>query len=471
MRIEQGLRQSLSQRIDPKLIMANNILQLSALELQQAIEQELAENPALEIPEDDPCENCDQPRTLCIDCPFRKQKAASDDFDLTIYDLEQPVDFAADAEEGDGDFIGNLRAEVTLHEHLTQVLHPMLEPGQAEIGDYIISNINDSGYLEGSVEEFAHDLGRSPDEVLEVLKLVQTLDPPGIGARNLQECLQIQLERLEEDGAGNSVALAIVKSYWSEMLAGRIGRIARRLKVSAKEVFEAIEFIKRQLNPYPGNGFRPPFQNDGGNTASVRPDVIVRKTEAGYEVEVVGYEQYSLVVNSRYRTMYQELKNGKSDKFSKEEKKHITEFVDRADMFLKYLNERRRTLRAITRAIVEYQQGYLETGSKAFLRPLTRTKIARSLKMHESTVSRATANKYVQLPSEEVVPFDFFFDGSTSVKDMIVALIASEDPSNPLSDQQIADILNERGFNVARRTVVKYREAEKILSSRQRRVA
>ena len=118
-------------------------------------------------------------------------------------------------------------------------------------------------------------------------------------------------------------------------------------------------------------------------------------------------------------------------KYSKEETKHIIEFVERADLFIRYINERRRTLRQITKAIVEFQQGYLETGSKAFLRPLTRTKIARMLKMHESTVSRATANKYIQLPSEEVVPFDFFFDGSVSVKDLIGELIASEDNSAP----------------------------------------
>lgn len=470
MLIEQGLRTSLSQKIDPKLIMANNVLQLSAMELQQTIEQELAENPALEVPEEDPCENCDQPKTLCIDCPFKKQ-VSTEDFDLSVYELEQPLEFAADGEEGENDIIGNLRAEVTLQEHLMDLIRSLLPSDQQEIAEYIISNINDSGYLEGTIEEIAHDLGRDPTEVEAVLQVIQTLDPPGIGARNLQECLRIQLERLQEDDAGNEVALAIVSDYWTEMLGGKIGRIARRLKVSAKDVLQGIEFVKKQLNPYPANGFRPPFQNDGSSSVgSVKPDVIVRKSEAGYEVEIAGNDQHALVVNSRYRTMYNELKNGKSAKYSKDEKIHITEFVERADLFLKYINERRRTLRMISKAIIEYQQGYLETGSKGFLRPLTRTKIARSLKMHESTVSRATANKYIQLPSEEVLPFDFFFDGSTSVKDVIGAMIASEDKSDPLSDQKIADILNEQGYNVARRTVVKYREAQKILSSRQRRV-
>lgn len=469
MLIEQGLKQTLSQKIDPKLIMANSILQLSYMELQQAIEQELVENPALEVPDEDPCENCDQPKTLCIDCPFHKESVSSEDIDLSIYEVEQPIDFAADADD-DNDFIANIRAEITLQDHLNAAVRGALPAEQWPIGEYIISNINDSGYLEGMIEEFAADLDKDPDEVEAVLRIIQTFDPPGIGARDLQECLRIQLERMIEDDRGNPIALAIVRDFWQEMLSGKIGRIARRLKVSAKDIFTAIEFVRKQLNPYPGNSFRPPFHNEGDNHgAAVKPDVIVRRTAAGYEIEVTGHDQIYLCLNPTYRAMYEEIKNGGGKNYSREDRRHITEFVERADLFMRNLNQRRRTLRNISRSIIEFQQGYLETGSKAFLRPLTRTRIARLVKMHESTVSRATAGKYVQLPSEEVVPFEFFFDGSVSVKDLIDDLIHSEDKSNPLSDQQIANMLIQRGFSIARRTVVKYREAQKILSSRQRR--
>lgn len=471
MLIEQGLKQTLSQRIDPKLIMANNILQLSSVELQQVIEQELAENPALEVPEEDPCEGCEQPKTLCLDCPFRKQSVSSDDSDISVYELEQPIDFAADADDGEGDFISNIRAEVTLHDFLTDLLRSVVPSEQWEVGEYIISNINESGYLECTIEEIAHEMCKDIDEVEKVLEVIQTLDPPGVGARNLQECLRIQLERLEEDDNGNPIALAIVRDYWQDMLSGKVGRIARRLKVTIKDVDSAIEFVKKQLNPYPGNSFRPPYQNEPVNQGgTVKPDVIVRRTPNGYEIDVAGSDYYLLTVNARYRQMYDSIRNGGAKKYNTEDKSHISGFVERADMFIRYINERRKTLRQITKSIVEFQQGYLETGAKSFIRPLTRTKIARALKMHESTVSRATANKFIQLPSQEVVPFDFFFDGSVSVKDLIGELIASEDKCNPLSDQQIATILQERGLNVARRTVVKYREAQKILSSRQRRM-
>ncbi|MGI6295672.1 MAG: RNA polymerase factor sigma-54 [Armatimonadota bacterium] len=470
MLFEQGLRQSLSQKIDPKLIMANNILQLTSLELQQAIEQELAENPALEEPGDDPCENCDQPKTMCIDCPFYKQKISTDETDLSIYELEQPIDFAADADESEGDFIASIRAEVTLRDYLVSQLRAALTQNHWDVGDYIISNINDSGYLECSTAEIAYELGREIEEVEMVLAVIQTFDPPGVGARELRECLRLQLERLAEDDRGNPIALEMVRNYWQELLTGKIGRVARRLKVSAKDVLAGMEFVKKQLNPYPGNSFRPPYQTDADDFSSaVRPDVIVSKTDAGYEIEIVGNDQQLLNINANYRRMYDNIKNGGANKFSNEDKKHIVEFVERADLFIKNINQRRKTLRQITKAIVEYHRGYLETSSKAFLRPLTRTRIARALKIHESTVSRATANKYVQLPSEEVVSYDFFFDSAVSVKDLIGELIASEDKTCPLSDQRIAEILAERGFDVARRTVVKYREAQKILSSRHRR--
>ena len=470
MRIEQGQRQVLTQKIDPKLIMANQVLQYTSLELQQAIEQELAENPALEISEEDPCEGCETPKSLCVDCAFRKQTVTSDDTDLSVYEFETPYDFSADA-DSEGDFIGSIQAEVTLQDHLRELLRAVAPEESYEIGDYLISSIGDTGYLECSVEDAAKDLEVSEEEVAAVLSIIQSLDPPGVGARDLHECLRIQLDQLAEDGQGNTVASAMVRGYWEDVLGHKYGRIARKLKVPIRAVHDAVDFIKRRLNPYPGNAFRMPWMNKPDNSkATIRPDVIIKRTPTGYEIEVMGNEQFFLAVNSYYRRMYSETRGASGRKVAEDERKHVTEFVERADLFIKNINQRRKTLRTLTQAIVERQQGYLETSSKAFLRPLTRTKLARALQMHESTVSRATANKYVQLPNQDVVSFDFFFDGSISVKDLIGQLIAEEDQHNPLSDQTIAEMLQARGLNVARRTVVKYREAQKILSSRQRRI-
>ncbi|MDO8683578.1 MAG: RNA polymerase factor sigma-54 [Armatimonadota bacterium] len=469
MRIEQGLRQAQTQRIDPKMILANQVLQLTSLELQQAIEQELAENPALEVSEDDPCQGCDTPKSLCIDCAFQKQAVSSDDVDLSVHEFETTYDFSGD-NESEGDFIGNIQAEITLADHLRELYRAVAPEASFDIGEYLISNIGETGYLETTIEEAAKELQITEEEVAAALSILQSLDPPGVGARDLQECLGIQIEQLAEEDQGNTVALAMVRTCWQDMLGHKYGRIARKLKVPVRAVHDAADFIKRKLNPYPGNAFRMPWNNKPDSTrASIKPDVVIKRTPTGYEIEVMGNEQFFLAVNSYYNRMNTEMRNPDAKGYTEQDKKHVFEFVERADLFIKNINQRRKTLRLISKGIIDQQQGYLETGSRSFLRPLTRTRIAHALSMHESTVSRATSNKYVQLPNQEVVSFDFFFDGSLSVKDMIGQMIATEDAHNPLSDQTIAEMLQARGLNIARRTVVKYREAQKILSSRQRR--
>ena len=200
----------------------------------------------------------------------------------------------------------------------------------------------------------------------------------------------------------------------------------------------------------------------------MRPDVIIRRSEHGYDVEVLGAESFTLGINPMYREPYTQIKNGSST-LGDDEKKHIIEYVERAELFIRNINQRRHTLRQITNCIVECQTGFLETGSRQFLRPLTRTQVAKMLNIHESTVSRATASKFVQLPNQEVVGFSIFFNSSLSIKDAIEEIIQDEDPSNPLSDQQIVELLTEKGITVARRTIVKYRESQKILSSTRRR--
>jgi RNA polymerase sigma-54 factor len=197
--------------------------------------------------------------------------------------------------------------------------------------------------------------------------------------------------------------------------------------------------------------------------------VIIRRTSTGYDIELTGNEHLSISVNAQYRAIYNEIRSGHASKYSDEEQKHILSCVDRADLLIRNINQRRKTLRSITKCIVDFQHGFLATGSKLFLRPFTRVKVAEILDMHESTVSRATANKYVQLPSEEVVPFDIFFHASQSQMGMVTQLLENEDSGDPLSDQDVADTLTEQGYPIARRTVAKYRKSLKILPSHNRR--
>jgi len=469
--IRQDQRQTVTQRIDPKLIMANAILQQTSLELAQHIEAELLENPALDIVEEVPACNGD-----CLDpanCPCCSQRLA-----LASREKEgpEPLDLEPDlyvetVYEADDDYdpLGNVEAELTLQEHLRNQLRASLPDEDYWIGDYLISSLNESGRLAAPVEDIAAELGIPQEDVTRVLKVIQTLDPPGVGARDLQECLLIQLQYLREDGRGDPVAEGIVRHHFGEITKRRYTKLARALGTTPERVRRALSFIATQLNPFPASQFRPPWVYKPTNSRSaVRPDVVIRRTEFGYEVDVQGGESFLLGVNPNYRELYNTIRRGNGH-LPEQERKHVTEYVERAELFIRNINQRRKTLRLITQSIIEAQQGFLETGSRRYLRPLTRTRIAQMRGLHESTVSRATANKYVQLPNQEVVPFDIFFNPSLSVKVAIEEIISREDPARPLSDQQIAEMLREKGITVARRTVVKYREAQKLLSSTRRR--
>ena len=481
MLIQHEQRQTLTQRIDPKIILANRILQLSSLELIQSIEAELLENPALETMDDLGCSGD------CIDpsnCPYCSQSPkADDDSDDTHNELDtndldpdyEPFFANLNVNDEDFDFVGNLEAEMTLREHLTGLLRSALPAADHRIGEYLINSLDERGWLDGTTEAISMELCVPEEEVVRILKVLHTFDPPGIGARNLQECMLLQLRYLREEETGPQrlrmiqIGESLLTEHFDAVSSNRFPRIARTLGISEDDLKKVVEFIRSRLNPFPANQFRPPWEfRPSNNRISVKPDVIVRRTEAGFEVEAVGVEAFALSVNPMYRNLYNEMKTG-SGKHNEDQKKHVTEHVERAELFLKNLQQRRQTLKNITRCIVEFQTGFLETGSRQFLRPLTRTKIARALNVHESTVSRATANKFIQLPNQDVVSFQIFFNSSLSVKDTIETLIHEENPKHPLSDQQIVNLLQERGFNVARRTIVKYRESQKILSSTRRR--
>ena len=240
-----------------------------------------------------------------------------------------------------------------------------------------------------------------------------------------------------------------------------------------------MDFITKKLKPNPAAGFRMPWDHhQNGQSRGIRPDVIIKRSGISFTVEVLGFDNTTLQVNPYYRSLYDAIRASRHGgepardgavRLSADHQKHVVAYVERANMFLKNLQQRRRTIQKITMALIECQQGFLETGQRQFLRPLTRTHLAKMVSMHESTVSRALLYKYVQLPSQDVVSFDIFFENAVTLKGVIAALVAEETPGLPLSDQAIVDALQERGFTVARRTVVKYREEMRISASFLRR--
>ncbi len=378
------------------------------------------------------------------------------------------------------------RAETTLAEQLLQHLRAMAPTtAEAAVAEYLVDCLADRGYLQIDVDEACAVLQVPCTLILEGIRRLQGCDPPGIGARDLRECLLLQMRHLREQGeaqqgeAYDGVAETLIQDHWEALIQRRHNHLGRRVGVSAARVGTALAFIQARLTPHPAAQYRQPWDHrPDGHSATVRPDVLIKRTAAGFEVEVLGFENLSLHINPHYRNLYESIRAARAggtphrvneQALSPDHQKHVIAYVERANLFLRNLQQRRRTIQRIAAALVESQQGFLETGQRRFLRPLTRTRLAEAVGMHESTISRALLHKYVQLPSQEVVPFDVFFKQAVGVKEAVAQMIAEEDAGAPLSDQAITAALMVRGHQVARRTVVKYREELRIPASYLRR--
>ncbi len=457
-----------SVRVSPRLVAASYILELSSQELHQVIQQELEENPAMELLEAPTCPTCGgaiQGR-ICPHClspvPETKNTEAETE-SAELYDDYLPSqNLAAGAADDDFDPMTQVAAQMTLNEYLLRELQAIVPRVDVPIAEYLVGNLDDNGYLCTSVEEAGDFLDRDVADVERVLAQLQTLEPVGIGARDLRECLLIQLDYLERQGVTNPYARRIVEHHLKQLGEHKFGRIAQELGTTPEAIAEACAFIKERLNPFPGHEWGVPDGRPAGPASNyVMPDVIIQKRDGGFEVEVVESKRFILRVAPMYHQLASSLARD-SARLSEDERRHIQQYVSRAKLFIANINQRRQTLHKITACIIETQRAFLEGGVR-HLRPLTRAAVAERLGLHESTVSRATAGKFVMLPVGKVIPFSDFFTASLSVKDVIKEIIENEE--RPLTDQEIAERLAERGITVARRTVAKYREQLGILPS------
>jgi RNA polymerase sigma-54 factor len=458
MSAQQGLR------VSPRLVAASYILELSSQELQQQIANELNENPALELVDVPTCQACgsELQGSVCPLCIQRQRNldAPREDLQAAMYEDPPPPGQQRLTDE-EFDPLTQVASEQTLAEKLLGELGAMLPESDMPIAEYLVGSLDDKGYLGTSVEEVAYELNVDEDQVRHVLKNLQSLEPVGVGARNLHECLLIQLEYLEDLGVKQPYAREIIENYLVELGEHKFGKIAHELKVSPEVVSDVWEFVKAKLNPHPGHGFSETNARDRDTRAMyILPDVIITRTEDGFEVEVVESRRFMLRVNPMYTKMSTELpRNGD---LSADEKRHVQQYVGRAKLFIANINQRRQTIHNITTCLVKKQRDFLEKGVR-HLRPLSRAAVAAELGIHESTVSRATAAKYVMLPDGEVIPFSHFFTPSLSIKDVIKEMIEKE--GRPLTDAQIAERLRGQGIEIARRTVAKYRMQLDILPS------
>ena len=250
----------------------------------------------------------------------------------------------------------------------------------------------------------------------------------------------------------------MITAHWNDLADHRYGAIAQTLGIDYDDVVEARDFMRQYLRPYPLS-----LGNDGSNRPNyISPDVIIRDNAGKLEAEVLMSERSFLRINPLYQSLARPAKNNPEAELSSEERDHLQQYVTRAQMFLTNMRQRRETIRRISEYLIDNQEDFLRLGVR-HLRPMTRAEVADGIGVHESTVSRATANKYVQIPNRSIIPFSNFFTASLNVKDVLLELVNNE--KTPLTDQELVELLAERGFEVARRTVAKYRNQLNILPS------
>jgi RNA polymerase sigma-54 factor len=467
-----------SVKVSPTLIMVNQLLALSSLELQQMVHTELEENPALESIENTTCISCGAGATglYCPVCmqlvapsPNNENRPARDnddalgngntdgEYDIDYYRPRQTRGSLFDEEEFDP--LAVVASEADLAEQLLMDLAVTLPDEDYSIAEFLVGSLDEWGFLSCSVKSAARELDVPVQRVERVLDALQRTAPPGVGARDLRECLQIQLREIKAAGTPKPIRYVeeIINDYLTELGEHKFTIIAQRLGAGYEQVEAARNFIKQHMYPRPaqeqpdGRSWRAPT-----HTRFVMPDVLIQLRDGRLEAEVVETYRFSLRVNS----LYQQLTSDHS--LSDNEREHIRRYVNRSKLFISNINQRRETIKRITECLIGIQEEYVLNGVR-FLKPLTRAQLAQYLGIHESTVSRATADKYVMLPNKQVIPFSDFFSASLSAKDVIREIITKE--SQPVTDKEIVRRLREQGIRVARRTVTKYRNQLGILPS------
>jgi RNA polymerase sigma-54 factor len=448
----------------PELRQAIQILQLSALELNNYINEEMDKNPLLERVEEHKDE-IGSTSSISLD-DRQREKVDWKEFLRNEHETEYYYHAGGSSETDEKDVsYENITAHsVTLQEHLIFQLHMVrLNEHHKKIARFIIESMDPNGYFRMPITEVSDRFRIDTETVQEVLLEIQSFDPPGVGARNLEECLKIQLEH---SGNLDEEIEAIIDNHLEDVAANRINILSKALGISQAQCQNYCDIIK-SLEPKPGRSFA-----SKDDVRYIVPDVIIDKISNEYIVTVNDSSAPRLSVNNYYRRILNV--NDKDSDISK----YLSHKLDSAMWVIKSIEQRRQTLYKVVKAIVEYQMEYFEMGTEG-LKPLNLKDVADKVQVHESTVSRAIKDKYAQTP-RGILPLKFFFstkmensmgdDISTSViKKRIREIIESENPQKPISDQKIADMLEKEQIEISRRTVAKYRDELNISSTSKRK--
>ncbi|MEA1877081.1 MAG: RNA polymerase factor sigma-54 [Bacteroidota bacterium] len=483
--LKQGLHLKQLQKLSPQQIQLIKLLEVPTMQLEQRIKKELEENPILEEGrEEDPDYDGDDQLDVS---ESEKEEFSFEDY---LQDDETPsYRLKAKNYSKDDDRTAEIpfSVGVSFRENLANQMGLRgLEDDRLALGHYILGNIDDDGYLRRDLENIVDDLAFSmnitttEEELFNILRMIQEFDPPGVGARSLQECLLIQIDRIIAGGrTTDSIKLSrkIIQHHFDEFTRKHYDKIQNRLNIDNEALKNAIAEIIR-LNPKPGGAYSDPMAK---TTAHIIPDFILEEIDGKLELSLNSRNAPDLRINQTYANMLMAY-NKERKKQSKEKKEaasYVKQKIDSAKWFIDALQQRQHTLILTMNAIMEYQRAYFETGDEAYLKPMILKDIAEKTNLDISTISRVANSKYIQAYFG-IFPLKYFFSeglqtdtgeevSTREIKKILQECISGENKQKPMTDDKLADILKDKGYQIARRTVAKYREQLNLPVARLRK--
>jgi RNA polymerase sigma-54 factor len=441
------------------------LLTLTSDELQQKIESELSSNPALEVIEERRCPTCHRLIPEHGTCPVCSIPSNPNSDEPVVFlsprDEFIPKKDYIDTEIDDEPYAP---AQEELPTYVLRQIAPDLQPDERGLAAFLLTHLDEDGFLTTTLTEVAQYTHAPLELVKRVQRLIQRADPVGVGSLNTREALLVQIESLEETGTVPPLTYQIVDECMDLLSHHQYAEIAHKYDIPQKQVTLIAQFISENLNPFPGRSHwgdvRQP--NDDSPEVYHRPDILIsflnENSENPLVVEIIMPISGTLQVNPMFKQAIQQ-----ADPDAKDELKGD---LEKASLFVKCLQQRNHTMERLLTRVVSLQKEYIVKGEK-YLKPVTRAQISKELEVHESTISRAVANKAVQLPNKKIIPLSSFFDRSLNVRTVLKEIIEKE--NKPLSDSDLVDVLSKAGYDVARRTVAKYRSIEGILPAHLRK--
>jgi RNA polymerase sigma-54 factor len=440
---------SLRTQFTAQLAQTMRLLQLSTADLATLIEAELAANPALEVATVSQCVRCGR-RLRTLACPICDRRSAAADEPIVYLSTRS-------APGRDTAFIDEieLRATETLAEYVRRQIAPALAIDDQPLADYLLASLDEHGFLRDTPQTCAEILNVSPDRVRAILRVIRHADPPGIGVRDVRESLLVQLDSLDSAEASRVLVRTLIANHWEQLGHQQWKQLASQLHVTLAAIEAAVNFIRRNLTPYPAQAYWGNRRGQPAEATYAEPDVIIHAPPEGrnepLSIELLSPVAGWLRVNDAFKAAL--------DDCPSSDRQRLTECVEQAELLVRGLQQRATTLERVLAAIGREQRAYLMS-SEHDLKPMTRARLAQQLSLHESTVSRAVADKLIALPTGRIVPLDHFFDHSLAARRALKAIIAAEE--RPFTDDELVRHLAEQGHVIARRTIARYREIENI---------